>query len=130
MSPSVGSVLWSKLVWNIPFNGLSITEGGIDTSEILGFPYLIQEASDLMFEVLAAAEAVGFPLDSDYPAKEIARTRRMGAYQPSSLIDYLAGKPIELESIWGKPLRMGTDAGIPMPHLARLYGKLKMISTS
>jgi 2-dehydropantoate 2-reductase len=130
VAPSVGLVRWSKLVWNIPFNGLSITEGGIATSEILATPHLLQEASDLMFEVLEAAEAVGFPLDPDYPVKEIARTRWMGAYQPSSLLDFLAGKSIELESIWGIPLRMGTDAGIPMPHLATLYGKLKMISSS
>ena len=27
---------WRKLVWNIPFNGLAITAGGIDTAQILG----------------------------------------------------------------------------------------------
>ena len=26
---------WNKLIWNIPFNGLCVTEGGIDTEELL-----------------------------------------------------------------------------------------------
>jgi 2-dehydropantoate 2-reductase len=49
----------------------------------------------------------------------------MGAYQPSSLLDYLADKPVELESIWGEALRQGTAAGVPMPHIKALYEKLK-----
>jgi 2-dehydropantoate 2-reductase len=49
----------------------------------------------------------------------------MGKYQPSSLLDYLAEKPVELESIWGEALRQGTAAGVSMPRLKELYGKLK-----
>jgi 2-dehydropantoate 2-reductase len=56
---------------------------------------------------------------------EIERTRKMGAYQPSSLLDYLAQKPVELYSIWGEPLRQGTAAGVAMPRLTSLYNSLK-----
>jgi 2-dehydropantoate 2-reductase len=51
----------------------------------------------------------------------------MGAYQPSSLLDYLAKKPVELESIWGEALRQGAAAGVPMPQLTELYQKLKQL---
>ena len=125
VAPSVGSARWYKLVWNVPFNGLSITSGGIDTARILANPNLYQETMDLMQEVMTASAALGFPQDPDHPAQEIARTRKMGAYQPSSLLDYLADKPVELESIWGESLRQGTAAGVPMPHLNALYEKLK-----
>jgi 2-dehydropantoate 2-reductase len=125
VAPSVGSARWYKLVWNVPFNGLAITAGGIDTARILADPKLHQEALDLMREVMTASAALGFPQDPDHPAKEIARTRKMGAYQPSSLLDYLADKPVELESIWGEALRQGAAAGVPMPHLKALYEKLK-----
>ena len=80
-----------------------------------------------MNEVMAASTALGFPQDPEHPNKEIARTRKMGAYQPSSLLDYLAQKPVELESIWGEALRQGTSAGIPMPQLTELYEKLKQL---
>ena len=125
VAPSVGSARWYKLVWNIPFNGLSIAAGGIDTAQILADPKLYQETLALMDEVMQASAALGFPQDPQHPTQEVARTRKMGAYQPSSLLDYLAKKPVELESIWGEPLRLGTGAGVPMPKLANLYQALK-----
>ncbi|NCZ53541.1 MAG: 2-dehydropantoate 2-reductase [Verrucomicrobia bacterium] len=127
VAPSVGSARWYKLVWNVPFNGLSIAEGGIDTAQILANPKLHAATLTLMNEVMAASTALGFPQDLEHPNQEIARTRQMGAYQPSSLLDYLAQKPVELESIWGEALRQGTSAGVPMPELTELYQKLKQL---
>lgn len=125
VAPSVGSARWYKLVWNIPFNGLSIVAGGIDTAQILANPVLHAETLVLMNEVMAASAALGFPQDPDHPNQEIARTQKMGAYQPSSLLDYLSQKPVELESIWGEALRQGTGADVAMPQLTKLYKKLK-----
>ena len=125
VAPSVGSARWYKLVWNIPFNGLAIAEGGIDTAQILTNPTLHTKTLALMKEVMAASAALGFPQDPEHPQMEIERTRKMGAYQPSSLLDYLAQKPVELKSIWGEPLRQGTEAGVAMPRLTSLYNSLK-----
>ena len=127
VAPSVGSARWYKLVWNVPFNGLSISEGGIDTAQILANPKLYAATLTLMNEVMAASTALGFPQDPEHPKQEIARTQKMGAYQPSSLLDYLAKKPVELESIWGEALRQGAAAGVPMPQLTELYQKLKQL---
>ena len=127
VATSVGSARWYKLVWNVPFNGLSIAAGGIDTAQILANPVLHAETLVLMNEVMAASAALGFLQDPDHPNQEIARTQKMGAYQPSSLLDYLAEKPVELESIWGEALRQGTAAGVPMPQLKELYQKLKQL---
>jgi len=127
VAPSVGSARWYKLVWNVPFNGLSISEGGIDTAQILANPKHLATTLTLMNEVMAASTALGFTQDPEHPNQEIARTRKMGAYQPSSLLDYLAKKPVELESIWGEALRQGTSAGVPMPELTKLYQKLKQL---
>jgi len=124
VAPSVGSARWYKLVWNIPFNGLAIAEGGIDTAQILANPTLYTKTLALMEEVMAASAALGFPQDPEHPQMEIERTRKMGAYQPSSLLDYLAQKPVELNSIWGEPLRQGVAAGVDMPHLTNLYNSL------
>jgi 2-dehydropantoate 2-reductase len=53
---------WRKLVWNIPFNGLSIAAGGIDTAVILSDHHLRSECLALMDEVIMAANKCGFPL--------------------------------------------------------------------
>jgi 2-dehydropantoate 2-reductase len=52
-------------------------------------------------------------------------TPPMGPYQPSSLVDYLAGREVELESIWGEPLRRAQAAGAHVPALAALYAELR-----
>jgi len=127
VAPSIGSARWYKLVWNVPFNGLGIAggSGGRDTQQVLEDPILHQEAQDLMTEVLAASAKLGYPQPPNLIDREITRTRTMGHYKSSSQLDWEAGKPVELESIWGEALRQGTAAGVPMPHLQKLYEKLK-----
>jgi 2-dehydropantoate 2-reductase len=115
---------WSKLVWNIPFNGLSIAEGGVTTDRICADPRLAAEARSLMLEVQSAAAAFGFGIPDAFIAKQFEVTPPMGAYQPSSLVDFLAGREVEVESIWGEPLRRARAAGVPMPRLGSLHTRL------
>jgi 2-dehydropantoate 2-reductase len=82
---------WRKLVWNIPFNGLSIAEGGITTDRICADPRLAREARELMLEVQRAAAAFGFAIPDEFVAKQFEVTPPMGPYQPSSLVDFLPG---------------------------------------
>lgn len=60
--PDLGLARWRKLVWNIPFNGLSIAAGGIDTRQILADPELRRRTIRLMHEVIASAAAHGFEI--------------------------------------------------------------------
>jgi 2-dehydropantoate 2-reductase len=48
----------------------------------------------------------------------------MGAYKPSSLLEFLAGRPVEIDAIWGAPLRLAREAGIDTPFLAALHKEL------
>jgi 2-dehydropantoate 2-reductase len=115
---------WTKLVWNIPFNGLSIVEGGITTDRICADSRLAGEALALMLEVQRAARGQGLSISDEHLRKQMEVTPPMGAYQPSSLVDFLAGREVEVEAIWGEPLRRAEAAGIPMPRLRSLYGRL------
>jgi 2-dehydropantoate 2-reductase len=116
---------WRKLVWNVPFNGLSIAGGGIDVARILADEGLLRRTRALMREVIEGARALGFEIPDSFVEENIARTRGMGAYRPSSLIDFLEGRAVEVEAIWGEPLRRATSAGAAMPELARLYGDIR-----
>ncbi len=115
---------WRKLVWNIPFNGLTIAEGGVTTDRICADPRLAAEARALMHEVQAAAGAFGFTIDQGFIDRQFEVTPPMGPYQPSSLVDFLAGREVEVEPIWGEPLRRARSAGIETPRLAHLYSRL------
>jgi 2-dehydropantoate 2-reductase len=116
---------WRKLVWNIPFNGLAVAEGGLTVDKILSDPVRHARRRALMNETITAANALGYPIEQEYADLQIERTYPMGAYQPSTLVDWLAGKEVEVEAIWGEPLRRAKGVGLSLSHLQRLYEELK-----
>ncbi len=116
---------WHKLVWNIPFNGLAVAAGGITTDRICGDAALAARARRLMREVQQAAAAFGYAISDTFVSQQFDVTPPMGAYRPSSLVDFLAGREVEIEAIWGEPLRRAEAAGAKLPELARLYGELR-----
>ncbi len=125
VEPSLIAARWKKLVWNIPFNGLSIAAGGKDTAAILADPVLEKRVRDLMHEIIATAGRLGHEIPLSLIDDMIERTRTMSAYKPSSLIDFLVGSEVELEAIWGEPVRRARAAGIEMPRVERLHEELK-----
>lgn len=119
---------WRKLVWNVPFNGLAIAAGGVTTDRILADPVLAADVRALMDEVAAAAARFGHVIPEKFIQGQIDVTRPMGPYQPSSLVDFLAGRAVEIEAIWGEPLRRAQAAGAAMPRLEQLYGRLREVA--
>lgn len=124
---SLAEARWRKLIWNIPFNGLAITAGGITTDLILASPALALEVRALMDEVAGAAAALGYSIPEKFILSQIEVTPRLGAYKPSSLIDWAAGRAVEVEAIWGEPLRRALNAGAPMPRLSLLHALLSQL---
>ncbi len=118
--PDGRAVKWGKLVWNIPFSGLSVYAGGIATDRIVADPALRAFAVDLMAETLRAAAACGVELDPRSSGRNMAQTESMGAYRPSMLVDFLLGRPLELEAIVAEPLRRGEAAGAHLPRMREL----------
>ena len=138
---------WEKLVWNIPFNGLGVagTAGYeavhtgsvppkaapgpcLTTDVLLSDPRWEQLVRELMAEVIHAARALGLDISDDVAEKQIARTRTMGAYQASTLIDFGRRQPLELESLFLEPLRQAQQAGVDTPRLSALCDVLRKLN--
>lgn len=111
---------WSKLIWNIPFNGLGAVLD-LTTDRLLDNDNGMRLLTALMAEVIAAAAAVGVRLPPDIIDIQIRHTRTMGAYRSSMQIDRQEKRPLEIESILGEPLRQARKAGISTPNLEMLY---------
>lgn len=120
---------WRKLVWNIPFNGLSIATGGRTCDLLLADPGLKAQVRALMLETIASAGALGHAIPEGFADYQIERTYSMGAYKPSSMIDWQLGRAVEVESIWGEPWRQGMAAGMALPRLELLYQLLRQMTT-
>jgi 2-dehydropantoate 2-reductase len=114
---------WRKLVWNIPFNGLAVT-AGVDTATILADDGLRARTLALMDETIAIANASGHSLPTALALEQMKNTEKMGRYRPSTLLDAEAGRPLEVEAIWGEPLRAARAANVQAPHLEQIYREL------
>jgi len=128
MAENFREAQWRKLVWNIPFNGLCITGGGIDTGELLARPGGEEEVRGLMLEVVAAAAGLGFVIEGEFVEKQISRTYPMKDYRPSSMLDYVKGYPVEVEAIWSEPLRRAEEARVEVPRLRELEGEIRRMA--
>lgn len=116
---------WEKLVWNVPFNGLSVAEGGVTTDVLLASADTENEIRALMAEVIAAARALGLTLGDELIDFNVERTRPMGPYRTSSMIDFVEGREVEVGPIWREPLRRARAAGLAMPHLEKLLARIE-----
>jgi 2-dehydropantoate 2-reductase len=114
---------WRKLVWNIPFNGLCALLGA-DTSELLRHPPMRAQVSGIIDEVIAGAAACGCVLPADFRDKMLKDTDAMAPYEPSMKLDRDAGRPMELEAIYRRPLEAIAAAGGSAPLIESLHAHL------
>ncbi len=54
----------------------------------------------------------------------MADAEKMKPYAPSMKLDYEQGSPMEIEAIYGTPIRMARSKGIGMPETENLYQQL------
>jgi len=133
-SPSLLAARWQKLTWNIPFNGLAVTAGGITTDRILAQPGLRAAADATIREVVAAGNAdlaahgEAARLDADtLAATMIALTDAMAVYRPSTMIDFVEGRAMEVAAIFEEPARRAATLGVPAPHMALLAALMRAL---
>ena len=145
VTDNLGCAHWDKLAWNIPFNGLGVaSSAGCDafmektpvhrtgecltTDKLLGHPEWSVIVHDLMTEVIRAGRALGHELPDSLVETQIQRTLTMGAYKPSTVLDFENGLPLELETLFLEPLRRARTAGVNTPRLANLCRVLTSLS--
>jgi 2-dehydropantoate 2-reductase len=119
-------VRWSKLAWNIPFNGLSVVLSA-DTSQIMNDPDAAELASQLMQEVRLSAAACGTDIQPSFIQKMLNDTRKMVPYDSSMRLDYRFKRPMEVEAIFGNPLRAAINAGYLPSQIQMLYQQLSYL---
>jgi len=74
-----------------------------------------------------AAAKFGHTIPRSFIELQFDRTQKLGRYSPSSLIDYRENRAIELEEIWGEPVRRAKTIGVPVPRLEMLYWLIKRL---
>jgi len=116
---------WEKLVWNIPFNGLcALMLKSVES--LLLFEPTRNLIIDIMGEVISAANAQS--LEKNVPLslaeKMVVSSKRLGHYKPSMMIDQ--ARPLELDAIFGVPLRRAYEKDVQMPRVQQLFALLQL----
>lgn len=118
---------WTKLMWNIPFNGLSVVLGAA-TDAIMRDEFSRDLARELMDEVRAIAMANGTEIASSVRDQLMLDTDRMVPYASSMLLDYQHQRPMEVEAIFGNTCRAASAVSTSAPRVAMLYSQLKFLN--
>ena len=119
---------WRKLVWNIPYNGLTVALN-TSTDKLMASSATRQLVTDLMNEVVDAAAACGAPFEREFVGKMLAMTDRMTPYSPSMKLDFDNHRPMEIEAIYTNPVKTALAAGYHMRKTEMLEQELRFIES-
>ena len=120
---------WQKLVWNVPYNGLSVLLRA-STTPLMADADSRELIQGLMAEVVLGAQACGHTVPDGYAEQLFKLTERMPDYQPSMHHDFIEKRPMELEAIYARPLAAAQAAGCNLPKIRALYQALAFIDRS
>ena len=124
LTPDLGYARWKKLLWNVPFNGLSVVLSAT-TTEMVTYPQTRTLARDLMEEVQQAAASQGVAIPGADLEQMLRSTAAMAPYVTSMKRDYDRKMPLELEAILGYPLAVAHRKGVALPRMTMLHQLLQ-----
>lgn len=126
--PNVVRARWSKMLWNLPFNGISVAMGGITIDRVVQDPGLREMAYTVMDETLSIAngDLVSRGFGNEYFLGRVEQERmmylsdHMGEYSTSTMLDLVNRRPMEVYYLFEKALERADELGIPVPVLRTL----------
>ena len=71
------------------------------------------------------AVALGYDIEESFIENQVEVTRTMMAYRPSSMIDYVEGREVEVDAIWREPYRRACEWGVDVPEIKRLLEEIE-----
>ncbi|KAK5170989.1 uncharacterized protein LTR77_004133 [Saxophila tyrrhenica] len=125
---------WNKLLLNAPWNPICALTLSRDAAFLASDSSANKVIEDVMLEVVAVAQKLGYGKISPAAAGEQLKRAegRVGTkgIEPSMLVDVLNGRRMEVDAILGSPVRVAKSVGIDVPRLELLYGLMKALDES
>lgn len=122
------TMLWQKMVWNAPLNGICALTRKAAGPCIDELEPLVRRA---MQEVVAVANADGVTLPPQLVDVMIASTQRdFRSTEPSMLQDVRKGRPTEVEILQGEVVRRAAQLGVEVPVLSTLAGLIRCLTST
>ncbi|WPH03195.1 Hypothetical protein R9X50_00607100 [Acrodontium crateriforme] len=132
--PDIQEHRWKKLLLNVPWNSMCALTLCRDTAVLASSPEADPVIFDLMMEVVAVAQALGYKSVNEAsarsnPSKAYERLGTKGI-EPSMLVDVLSARRTEVDVILGVPVKVAKELGVPVPRMEMLYVLCKALDQS
>jgi 2-dehydropantoate 2-reductase len=111
--------VWTKLIGNLSFNPVSALTG-LRMDGLCADPLVCDLLRTLIDEGKAVASAMGVAVAIDADAR-IAMARSLGPVRTSTLQDFEAGRPPELDALVGAVIELAQWYQVPVPALRQVH---------
>lgn len=128
MVPDLNQARWQKLVWNVPYNGLTVVLN-TTTDRLMKNENSRRLVRDLMMEVITAAGCCNAQIGEDFVETMMKFTDAMTPYAPSMKLDFDAQRPMEIAAIYTNPVKTAFRAGFDMKKVAMLEQQLRFLQS-
>jgi len=123
---NLNEIRWQKLVWNIPFNGLSVILDEQTDAMIFDVNANLL-AKQMMEEVIQGARANGVLLPDKTVTDSLTLTENMKPYSPSMKLDFDNHRPMEIKYMYEKPVEIAMRSGVHMSKVEMLAKLLRTV---
>ncbi|HLY91097.1 MAG TPA: 2-dehydropantoate 2-reductase [Acetobacteraceae bacterium] len=122
IAPNIRELIWQKLAFNLSAGPMCIlTQSPVRATHEESA--LIDCSRRLVAEAEAISAAMGYALNIDID--RVVATNTQLAHRPSILQDLEAGRPMEIDALYGVPLELARLHGIATPTLDLLVAMIK-----
>ncbi|KAI1811083.1 hypothetical protein GGS20DRAFT_137724 [Poronia punctata] len=124
VSKNIRQQQFERVIGPIAFHPASVIFETPSHAVLLEKPGVRQMVSDVIDELIALAKAEGCTLSSDFKEKTIRD--QIQPTETTSIMwqDYVARRPMEVETYLGSPIKLGEKSGLKLPRIETLYAIL------
>ncbi|OLL24105.1 Meiotically up-regulated gene 72 protein [Neolecta irregularis DAH-3] len=111
---------WERMIGPVAFHPISVLFEEPNHAALLEQPLANELIGDLITELMAIAQLQNCHFDSTFRDR-IIESAVLASQQSMMYQDFVAKRPMEIESFLANPLKAAKEVGIPTPHLQCIY---------
>ncbi|RCI14091.1 hypothetical protein L249_8251 [Ophiocordyceps polyrhachis-furcata BCC 54312] len=129
VSPNIRQHQYERVIGPIAFHPVSVifeTPNHASLFEKVGVKELVSEVID---ELLRLAEATGCKFSTEFKQRIMDEMTKPNLPESIMWQDYVARRPMEVETYLGSPIKLARDNRVPVPRIETLYALLHNVNT-
>jgi 2-dehydropantoate 2-reductase len=124
VSSNIRQQQYERVIGPIAFHPVSVVFETSNHALLLEKVGVREMVSDIIDEMLRLAEANGCKLSPDFKQRTIEEMTKPNTPESIMWQDFVARRPMEVETYLGSPIRLATESNVSIPRIQSLYAIL------